>query len=100
MCSSQPGLDLVCSLLKDISLQYPFCLCADNENPQGYESILLAKGFALSWPWSVHNVVMQTTDISSDPHFISDGNLNLSVLLLLLLLLFVWDHFCFLKERE
>lgn len=80
MCSSQPGLDLVCSLLKDISLQYFFGLCADNENPQGYKSILLAKGLALSWPWSIHNIVMQTTDISSGPHFISDGNLNLSLL--------------------
>lgn len=89
MCSSQPGLDLMCSLFKDISLQYPFCLSADSENLQGYKNILLAKGVALSWPWSIHNMVMQTTHISSGLRFISDGNLNLCLCFLFVCLFFV-----------
>lgn len=89
MCSSQPGLDLMCSLFKDISLQYPFCLSADSENLQGYKNILLAKGVALSWPWSIHNMVMQTTHISSGLRFISGGNLNLCLCFLFVCLFFV-----------
>lgn len=58
-------------------LFYPILFVCRLWKSTGIEILSLAKCLALSCLWSISNMIMEATDISSGPNSISDGNLNL-----------------------